>query len=90
MLLSIGRPRLLRQQKGGEGLGQVGGSGKSSPSQSHEPGSNVAAAVAAGRSAVCACKRRTGEAHRDSGMGEEEVGGSEGEGGEYGGGEELD
>lgn len=31
----------------------MGGSGKSSPSQSHEPRSNVATAVAAGKSVVC-------------------------------------
>lgn len=40
-----------------------------SPSQSHEPRSKVAAAVAAGKKSavcVCVCERRRGEAHRDS------------------------
>lgn len=35
-------------------LGQVGGSGKLSPSQSHEPRSKVATAVAA-KKALCVC-----------------------------------
>ena len=42
----------------------MGGSGKLSPSQSHEPRSKVATAVAAGKKKRCVCERRRGEAHR--------------------------
>lgn len=55
------------------------GSGKLSPSQSHEPRSKVATAVAAEK-AQCVCGRRRGEAHRDS-----EVGGGGKREGEKGG-----
>lgn len=47
----------------------MGGSEKLSPSQSHEPRSKVATAVAADKALVYVCERRRGEAHRDSGEG---------------------
>lgn len=53
--LSIGTPRLQGQKGWWVGLGQVGGSGKLSPSQSHEPRSNVATAVAAGEALYVQC-----------------------------------
>lgn len=56
-------------------MGQVGGSGKSSPSQSHEPRSKVATAVAAGgkKKALCVCVNG-GEERRIGTGGGEEVG----------------